>query len=279
MPGRRQVTGAGLVALLALSSGAPGAAGAPGGAAGRAPAVRIVEIAADAIAIDAATGDGEAWGRVRVTDGRATATAERARLVRREGQAVLTGAARVVAPQGALAAREITVTFTRQAITRVVARGQANLEAEEIRVQAPGITVVPAREEVTADGGVVLAVPPDVTARGRRFAYRRAQGQMTLEGDARIVTRDGVLEGTRLDGDRRLRRLQVGGPVRATYGEIQVHSQAAAVDGHEQVAVFTGEVRATQPGRRLATDRLTVWYAQRRMLAEGPTRIHVEPQP
>ncbi|MDR7536281.1 MAG: LptA/OstA family protein [Armatimonadota bacterium] len=272
MAGRRRAAGAGLVALLALSGGAP---------AGSAPAaaVRVVQITADEITVDATTGDGAASGRVRVTDGQTTATADRARLARREGQVVLTGAARVVAPQGALAAREITVTFTRQAITRLVARGQASLEAEEMRLQAPGITIVPAREEVAADGGVALAVPPDVTARGQRFAYQRVGGQMLLDGDVRVVTRDGVLEGTRLDGDRRLRRLQMQGPVRATYGEILVHSQAAAVDGQERVAVFTGQVRATQPGRWLTTDRLTVWYAQRRMRADGPTRIHVDPQP
>jgi len=240
---------------------------------------RAVQLVAGEITIDAATGDGEAVGGVRLTDGRTTAVAERARLARGAGLAVLSGGARVVAPLGTLAAREITAVFTRQAITQVVARGGAVLDAEELRLRAPAITIVPAREEVTADGGVALTVPPDVTASAERVAYRRAAGQMVLEGDARVVTRDGHVAGTRVEADRRAHRVRVSGPVRAVYGQLQVESQAALLDGQAQVAVFTGQVRAADPHRRLVTERLVVWYTQRRLLAEGPTRIVVEPAP
>jgi lipopolysaccharide export system protein LptA len=240
---------------------------------------RAVQLVAGEITIDAATGDGEAVGGVRLTDGRTTAVAARARLARGAGLAVLSGGARVVAPQGTLAAREITAVFTRQAITQVVARGGAVLDAEELRLRAPEITIVPAREEVTADGGVALTVPPDVTASAERVAYRRAAGQMVLEGDARVVTRDGHVAGTRVEADRRARHVRVSGPVRAVYGQLQVESAAALLDGQAQVAVFTGQVRAADPHRRLVTERLVVWYTQRRLLAEGPTRIVVEPAP
>lgn len=238
-----------------------------------------VQLTAGEVTLDAATGEGEAAGGVRLTDGRTTAVAARARLARRAGLAVLSGGARVVAPQGTLAAREITVAFTRQTITRIVARGEAILDAQDLRLRAPGITIVPAREEVTADGGVALVVPPDVTATGQRFVYRRAAGEMVLDGDARVVTRDGSVTGTRVEADRRVRRARVSGPVRAVWGQLAVESQMALLDHQAQVAVFTGQVRAADPHRRLATERLVVWYTHRRLLAEGPTHIVVEPAP
>ncbi len=264
------------VAVLLACAGVASPPGTPRVHAAPAPAVQL---AAGEITLDAATGEGEAAGGVRLTDGRTTAVAARARLARRTGLAVLSGGARVVAPQGTLVAREITVAFTRQTITRIVARGDATLDAQDLRLQAPGITIVPAREEVTADGGVALVVGPDVTATGQRFVYRRTAGEMVLEGDARVVTRDGSVSGTRIEADRRVRRARVRGPVRAVWGQLAVESQTALLDHQAQVAVFTGQVRAADPHRRLTTERLVVWYTHRRLLAEGPTHIVVEPAP
>jgi lipopolysaccharide export system protein LptA len=63
------------------------------------------------------------------------------------------------------------------------------------------------------------------------------------------------------------------------YRDIDVRSHAAEVLGAEKRAVFTGDVHLTQRGRRLTTEKVTVWYGEGRVVAEGQTWIRVEPQP
>jgi lipopolysaccharide export system protein LptA len=242
------------------------------------PASRV-DITADELRLDAADRVATAAGRVRITDGVTTATAARATLFQREGRGVLTGDARVVAPEGTLTGQEITVMYTTAAITRVTAAGAASLRAEGTRIAASAITVAPSSDTLTASGRVGLTTPPGITAVGDRLTYRRVRGLLVMEGAVRMQNADGSVEGDRLEAFGRWDRAVVTGNVHGVFRDIEVRSRIAEVTSAEKKAVFIGDVRLTQPDRRMITERVTVWYAVGRVVAEGQTTIRLEPQP
>jgi len=255
------------------------AVGPPVRAASAPPSGRTIVIEADTVAVDARTSAATASGRVRISDGVRTATAAHAIIQRRQGRGVLTGDAAVTDSRGTISGSEITITFTANAITNIVARGSAGLETSTTLVNAGVIRLIPATDMATAEQQVTVFTKPDIIATGSRLAYWRARGQIALEGPVRAQSADGFVEGRRMDGDERLKHLVVTGDVHAVYRDIDVRSRTAEVFGDEKRARFAGEVRVVQPGRTMTTDRLTVWYAAGRVLAEGPTRMRLEPTP
>lgn len=244
------------------------------------PASRpLLQVSADALQVDARTLVAVAVGRVRITDGTTTATAARATLYQREGRGVLSGRARVMGPQGVLEGEEIAVEFTPRTITRVVARGAASLEAETLLVTARMVTIIPAADSVTAEREVTLLVPPDIIATGARLVYLRARGVASLEGRGRIQNPDGFIEADRIEVSRRGERAIATGSVHGVFRDSEIQSRTAVMFAAEKKAIFVGDVRVTQPGRRMITERVTVWYAVGRVVAEGQTTIRLEPQP
>ncbi|MDR7521369.1 MAG: LptA/OstA family protein [Armatimonadota bacterium] len=250
----------------------PAPAATPGG---RPP----LHISADEMHIDAATRVAVAVGRVRISDGTTTATAARATLYHREGRGVLAGQARVRGPQGLLEGDEITVWYTARAITRIVARGAASLEAEASLVTARVVTIAPSADTVTAEREVTLFVPPDVVATGARLVYQRARGTAVLEGRGRVANPDGFIEADRIEGTRRMASAVATGDVWSVFRDIEVRSRTAELVAAEQKAVFVGDVRVAQPGRRMTSERVTLWYGVGRVVAEGQTWMRLEPQP
>ncbi len=266
----RRIVRLGIVVALLTAAGLAGAALAAGSP---------VTITADSMSLDATTRVATASGRVRISDGQTTATATRATLFHNEGRGVLVGGARVTGPQGVLEGEEITIEYTTVAITKIKANGKARLEVEGGRVMAQAVTIVPATDTVTAQRDVTFSTRPDIVARGGELVYQRSKGTATLVGQASLQSRDGVIEGDRIEGFKRLERLVATGSVRGRYRDIDVRSRAAEVLGAEKKAVFTGDVHLTQPGRRLTTEKVTVWYGEGRVVAEGQTWIRIEPTP
>lgn len=250
------------------------------GMAGSARGVQAgVTIAADSMQVDAVTKVARAVGRVRISDGLTTATAERATLYHGEGRGVLSGQARVVAPQGVLGASEIAVRFTASEIVRVFATGSATLEVEGGVVSAAAVTIVPREETARATGGVKYSTQGGVVATGRSLTYDRRNGAAVLEGQALIQAPEGVVGGERIEAHRHLEHGAVAGGAHGRFGDIEVRSTTAEFSLTEKKVVFLGEVMLRQPGRRMTTEKVTVWYAERRLLAEGLTRVTLESQP
>lgn len=276
---RERIAGALVAAALAGSLAAGSAVAFAIAAPATPPAVSQVAITADAMSIDAATRVATASGRVRITDGKTTATAARATLFQKEGRGVLVGEARVTGPQGVLEGEEIRVEYTTAAITKITASGNASLDVEGGLVSARIVTIVPSTDTVTAQRDVTFFSKPDIIAKGAELVYQRAKGIAMLQGQARLQNRDGVIEGDRLEGFKQWERLVATGGVHGVYRDIDVRSRAAEVLGAEKRAVFTGEVQLTQPGRRLTTEKVTVWYEAGRVVAEGQTWIRIEPTP
>jgi lipopolysaccharide export system protein LptA len=236
-----------------------------------------ITITADEMDIDAASGRVTATGRVRVTDGSLTATGGRATLYQAERRAVLAEGAKVSGPQGTLQAAEIEVSYTTTEITRVVARGSAGLQIQAGRLSAPTLVILPAGRTITGEGGVTFSSPPDITATGSRLTYDWARATAVLEGGARVQNREGMISGDRIGADQRVQRATVTGSVHGRFRDIEVRSRTAEVFGQENKAVFLGDVRVTQPGRVLTTEKVTVWYSTRRIVAEGQTHVELEP--
>jgi lipopolysaccharide export system protein LptA len=272
--GRLLTTGVVLVTVVlagaAASNAAAPASPTPGGR---------LEITADDLTIDAATRTARATGRVRISDGQTVATADRATLYHREGRGVLVGRARVAGVQGDMEGQEITILYTTRAITRITARGSASVDAEGVLTSAQLIVVDPAANTLVAEREVTAFTRPDVVANGSRLVYRRTEGHLFLMGAARVQNRDGFLEADRIEGLRRWERVVATDNVHGRFRDIEVRSRAAEVFLAEKRAVFTGDVTLTQPGRRLVTERVTVWYDAGRVVAEGQTTIRLEPQP
>jgi lipopolysaccharide export system protein LptA len=263
------------IAVIAVGSAMPQTAGAsPAHSDGR-----TIQIDADALAVDAKASIATATGGVRISDGVRTATAARATIEQRRGRAVLVGDAKVTDPRGTIRGQEITLLFSSRAITRIVARHAAGAETSTTQVRADVITLLPQTESVTAEPNVTLLVKPDVVATGTRLNFARAGGPIVLEGPARVQTADGFIEGQRVEGDERLSRVMVTGEVHARYRGVDVRSRTAEIFSEEKRATFLGDVRVEQPGRTLRTDRVTVWYAIGRVLAEGPTHMRFESTP
>ncbi len=244
------------------------------------PAARSpIIITADALDIDAQSSIVIATGRVRISDGKTTATGGLATLHQSERRAVLADGARVTGPQGTLQATEIAMTYTTQTITRIAAHGEAQLQTRAGRLLAPSITITLTDQTLLADGGVTVLVPPDAKATGRRLTYGWTRGVAILEGDARAQNREGFVSGDRIQAEDRSRRATVTGSVLARFRDIEVRSLTAEVFGAERKAIFAGDVSVRQPGRELMTERATVWYETRRVVAEGQTRVRLDGQP
>lgn len=265
--------------IAALAAGVIGLASGPVPGAPASGSGGRLEITADDMTVQAATRTVRAAGRVRITDGRITATADRATLYHREGRGVLGGRAQVKTPQGELEGQEITIAYTAQAITRIVAHGSASLDTEGTLTSAPMIAITPSADRLVAERGVSVFARPDIIATGERLTYERAPGRILLEGAARVQTRDGFLGADRIEAFRRWDRVVATNNVHGRFRDIEVRSKTAELLSGEQKAVFTGEVRLMQPGRHLVTERVTVWYAAGRIVAEGQTTVRLEPQP
>ena len=169
--------------------------------------------------------------------------------------------------------------YTAAAITRVTATGAASLKSEDTLIGAPVITLVPSSDTLTASGRVRVTSPPGITAAGDRLTYQRSRGLLTMDGAVRVQTADGSVDGDRLEAFGQWDRIVVTGNVHGVFRDIDVRSRIAEVTSAEKKAVFTGDVRLTQPDRRMVTERVTVWYAVGRVVAEGQTTIRLEPQP
>lgn len=220
-----------------------------------------------------------ASGHVRVTDGTVTGTASKATLYHAQGRGILIGNARVAAPQGVLMGAEISFTYTTRTVTRAVARGDASLEMTSGRLSARTITIMPAHESVTAEDNARFVRPPDVVATAPRLSFDRGRGLTVLEGGARLQSREGFIQGERIEAGDNFDRATVTGGVVGRYRDIDTRSRTAEYDAREKKIVFIGDAEVTQGGRRVISERVTVWYASGRIVAEGATRVRIESAP
>ena len=248
----------------------------PPGAAAPSPGPALTITVQGTITSDEATGLVVGEGGVRLSDG--TTEAEGARIVldRARGRAQLTGSpARVRSPEGTLSARQVEAYFTAARLTRIVARGAAALGLRRGTVRAETITLVPGGEALTASGGVRVTSPPDLVATGSALTYARGSGRLVLEGPVRLATAQGVVTGARLEGREGVEEATLSGGVVAQFSGITARGQVLHLRARDRVAVLAGDVYVRQGTRELWSPRVTIHYGERRVVADGPTRLRL----
>jgi len=213
-----------------------------------------------------------ATGRVRIADGTYVAEAERAVLDPRRRTAILTPGV-VRGPQGVLRGTRLTVRFSATRLTEIRAEGRAGLSVEQTQIAAEEITLRPGEESLAAEGRVRVTAPPDLRAEGRRLLLQRRTGRLSLSGSVRVLTAEGVAEGTRLEAGLDGQEVRMSGGVRARFGDITARAEALTLHPSAKRAVLTGAVRVEQGGRVLWAERVTVEYGVGRIVAAGPLRM------
>jgi len=257
-----------LVLLILALAGGPTSGAAPPG--------RRVELRADDVTLRQGGAVVEARGRVRVTDGRNRMTADHAVYTIRPRRLVLSGHVVITIPQGTLTAASATAVLAPGAgVETIDASGQVTLRSQQRVVRAARLTYGVSARAVTADGGVEVAIPPDIMGRGQTLLMKGGEAA-TLQGNARVQTKDGYVEGDRIDFSERAQVAFVRGNVTGVFQDTRITSGAATFYSRERRAVFRDGVRAARPGRTIQAQSLTIFLQDRRIVAEGETTIRVE---
>jgi len=252
-----------------LAAAAPQAGGAPG---------TPSNVRADQVSIDSRSGTLVASGHVSVTYGTLRATSDSVRLNRSGGTAVFTGHVAVTDPAGRALGDTVTLYAAPDGrVVRAVLAGHASVETPSYAVIADRIDADRDRERVTADAHVTLFSQPDVIVTGARATYDQRTGDAVILGSASapatVQNRDGRIAGTRVDFSRRDMRAVIRGPVSADLFDAKLTGAGATVDLRQGVAVFAGGAVVSRRQGMLEADEITVFYRDRRLVAEGRTHM------
>jgi lipopolysaccharide export system protein LptA len=174
---------------------------------------------------------------------------------------------------------EITLRFTPTRLKEVTARGEASIETRRGVLFAHEITIVLTEDRLTATGGVRVFAPPDMLATGSGLTYNRRTGRVTLAGPVTVQNREGRVTGERLEAAEGLQQARVWGDVRVSFRYITARADAATLIAPAQKVILTGAVRVQQDGRTLEGASVTIFYATRQIVVEGPMRLRFVPGP
>jgi lipopolysaccharide export system protein LptA len=242
-------------------------------------AAQVIELRGDEVTLHQSGGVVEARGRVRITAGAARLSADRAVYTVRTRRIALAGHVIVSAPQGELEADAATAVLgPGNTLETVEASGRVTLETQQRVVRAGRMTYAVAAGAISADGGVEVFIPPDIIGRGRTLIMKRGEAA-TLQGRARVQTKDGYVESDRIDFSERTQVAFARGNVVGVFEETRITSAAATFYSRERRAVFRDGVRVTRPGRTIQAQVVTIYFRDRRIVAEGETTIRLEDEP
>lgn len=246
----------------------------PGTPASAAPV--SLEIKADILKADTVRGVIEARGRVRISDGRSLVRAGIAVYSIKQRKISLSGGVTMTTPEGDLQARAAVAYVSRgRTLESIEATGNVEVESQRRVLNADTVVFTPASQAMTARGNVRIFVPPDLIATGQELVVRRNTVSV-LTGRARVQNRDGFVQGDRLEVDDRADAASLRGNVVGEFRDIRITSETASLIGKEKKVVFRDRVKIVQPGQTMTSDRVTIFYETRRMIAEGATTIHIE---
>jgi len=98
----------------------------------------------------------------------------------------------------------------------------------------------------------------------------------TLSGGASVQNKDGSIRADRLEFVEGEQVAYARGNVTAVFQDTRITSSAATFYGGERKAVFREGVTVKTPGRTMKAEVVTVFYEDRRIIAEGETNITFE---
>jgi len=259
---------------LAVGAAAPsGLAAAAGGA--PVPLAYPLHLTADEVTVDNTGSSLVATGHVRVTYGADVATSDSLRLTRGARTAELSGHVTIVGPEGQAAADHVTLDLSAEnEVTRVTLVGGAGVQTPQYALSADSIQADRPAGRLVADGHVTAFSAPDLIINGGRLVYNQRDEYGVITGQPVIANKAGRMQGDWIELFRKDNRATVHGPVRADVYGATVTSDNATVDFTTAVAVLTGRVVMVRSQGTLWADRVTIYYATRRMIAVGTTKVH-----
>jgi len=262
-----------LLSWLCAAGGGLAAAPAGDGASGTPSNVR-----ADQVSVDSRGATLTASGHVSVTYGTLRVTSDSLRLNRSDGTAVFQGHVAAADPAGRALADSVTLVATRDGrVVRALLAGHASVETPSYAVIADRIDADRERGRITADAHVTLFSQPDVIVTGARATYDQRSGDAVILGSsaapATVQNRDGRIAGARVDFTRQTMRAVIRGPVNADLFDAKLTGAGATVDLRRGIAVFAGGAVVSRRQGRLEADEITVFYRDRRFIAEGRTHM------
>ena len=217
----------------------------------------------------------DARGAVRITDGRNRVRADRALYTVRDRRIQLAGAVSVAGEEGTLEAQGAVIRLTAdRQIDTVEASGSVKLQTRGRVLRASRVSYTVGAEAVFASGNVSLSMPPDIVAMGQDLVVRRTTA--TLSGGASVQNKDGSIRADRLEFVEGEQVAYARGNVTAVFQDTRITSSAATFYGGERKAVFREGVTVKTPGRTMKAEVVTVFYEDRRIIAEGETNITFE---
>lgn len=239
---------------------------------------RVLELRASELTVQENGRIIEARGNVRITDGRNRVQAERALYAVGDRRIQLTGSVSVTGDAGTLNSQRAVIRLTRdRRIDTVEASGNVTLRTRGRVLRASRVSYIVGGGTISASGDVSLSIPPGIVARGHQLTVRENTGgkgaTATLNGGARVQTRGGSIQADRLEFVESEQVAHARGNVTALFQDTRITSSAATFYGHEQKAVFREGVTVMRPGRIMKADVVTVFYDDRRIVAEGETNI------
>jgi lipopolysaccharide assembly outer membrane protein LptD (OstA) len=244
-----------------------------------AAAPRTIQLNADAVTALEGGSVLVARGHVIISDGQMTIRAEHVRLSRPARRAQLNGAAHITTLTLDLKAEDATVQFAKDgSIQTIQASGAVDARASGRRLTADRVAYQSQGETLTATGHVTATIPPDLVVTGGALVATGPHA-VTVTGRPRVQIRDGYLEGDRLDAREQTPTALVSGHVVGVFQGSRITSSTATLLGGSHSVVFHKDVTVTQPGRIMTAETVTVYYQERRLVAEGPTTITIQETP
>jgi lipopolysaccharide export system protein LptA len=221
----------------------------------------------------------EAQGHVVLGDGRTTLRADYALYRRREGHIQLNGHVHIATAQGDLSGDRATSQLGRKGqIEAIEATGGVIVRSADRTVRADRVTYQTKDQTLTAIGHVVVTFPPDLRITGATLVASGAEVAV-LTGHPRIEHPAGVLEGDRVDVAVQSQIAFVRGNVQGVFSETKITSALATLFVKDKKAIFRDHVTVDRPGRTMTAEVVTYYYAERRLVAEGPTTIKIRQTP
>lgn len=214
------------------------------------PANTPVEIAAETIEYDAASGLMTATGGVRITQGQAVMTGDRAQYNTKSQEGHLTGGVQAVSEDATLTAAEVK-TYNRN--TQLVAWGEAVLTKGDQRLTGPRIEYVTTTQYALVPANAKIEMP-DGTMTANKIEAFIAEKRAVGTGSVHIVSPT--------------RKLDATADIATYYGDPQGQSKV----------ILSGNARAIQDGNILTGETLTLRLDEKAMGAQGRTKLVITPQ-
>lgn len=221
----------------------------------------------------------EARGQVVIRDGRVTIRADHAVYDRKSRQVQLDGTVRITTPQNELTAQAATAQMTKDNFLETVqASGRVGMRWPDRTLKADRVTYQVKDDALNAKGNIIVTFPPDLTVTGSALVANGTE-KTTVTGRARIQNRDGFIEGDRLEVWGQGPTAVVSGHVVSVFQDTRITAASASLYAEENRVVFRNNVTVSRPGRALTAEIVSVYYRERRLVAEGRTIIKIQETP